>query len=321
MNNVYIGGNTISWDNPQVVGVGRTDNTVWVAGRNARDLGADLFEFRVDKITYSTRSMSDVTQDIEEALIEFKDHCDDMRAFGIPMIGTIRRMRDNGLFIPTTLNDIGMGEGLKSMFKGRLSDRRMEKAEEERLEIFKVLVKYVDAVDIELDTPIRDEVIGMALDNDVTPIVSYHNCLNTPSIEDIQSKYDEMRETEGKVFKLAYMATDQWDVIKLLKSLVDFHKHGKPVSVTAMGEIGKISKVVFPLFGSALTYGSLSNKKEPGEMYVKELKWTMALLKHDIPAIREAMETGRMPESFVRLNELFNPSIIQSSLSDYLSVS
>ena len=59
------------------------------------------------------------------------------------------------------------------------------------------------------------------------------------------------------------------DVLRLLE--VTLRAKG-PVCTIAMGETGRHSRVIAPIYGSVMTYGYVENAIAPGQLRVDELK-------------------------------------------------
>jgi 3-dehydroquinate dehydratase-1 len=64
------------------------------------------------------------------------------------------------------------------------------------------------------------------------------------------------------------MATSREDVTRLMRFTED---HAEPLVTIAMGDMGKVSRVVAPLFGSLFTYGYISHSAAPGQLSLEGL--------------------------------------------------
>ncbi|MBN1756944.1 MAG: type I 3-dehydroquinate dehydratase [Chitinispirillaceae bacterium] len=135
-----------------------------------------------------------------------------------------------------------------------------------RIEFFKACIPYVDGIDIELGTAISDTVTAIAQGK--TVIVSEHDFSATPTIGGLSSMVERARGQGADIVKIATMANSREDVVRLL----EFTRACKvPVVAFAMGPIGKVSRVIAPLFGTLFTYGYITKPVAPGQLSVEEL--------------------------------------------------
>jgi 3-dehydroquinate dehydratase I len=144
--------------------------------------------------------------------------------------------------------------------------RETEENKDIRLDIFKAVIPFVDAVDIEIDTSISRQVIAHAQAK--TIIVSEHDFEKTPDISHLESIVVKADALGAHIIKIATMAKHQRDVVRLM----EFTAACKNNLVTiAMGEYGNITRVLAPVFGSLFTYGFVKKAVAPGQMSVHKL--------------------------------------------------
>jgi 3-dehydroquinate dehydratase-1 len=160
------------------------------------------------------------------------------KAVDVPMIGTIRETKENKV---------------------------------KRLTMFKRIEPFVDAIDIEIDADITKEVIGCFTDK--TVIVSEHDFDKTPDENELSRIVDTAKSIGADIIKIAAMAHCREDVIRLLM----FTKERSEQLVTiSMGDIGRVTRVIAPLFGSLFTYAFITKGVAPGQLsldhMVEELK-------------------------------------------------
>ena len=127
----------------------------------------------------------------------------------------------------------------------------------------------VEGVDIELST-LRagrgKRVVEHARENDVAVVVSTHDFERTPDrsrLRELLTAADQWAD----VAKLAVTATDGADVLDLLAVTLEATRDGRPVATMAMGEAGRHSRVVAPLYGSRIGYAPLDSEQAtaPGQ--------------------------------------------------------
>ncbi|HII17242.1 TPA: shikimate dehydrogenase [Candidatus Woesearchaeota archaeon] len=102
-------------------------------------------------------------------------------------------------------------------------------------------------------------------------IVSHHDFSGVP--DGLERLYERMKITRADVLKIAVTArtiTDNLAVFALLKRAT---KEGIDLIALCMGAHGEISRILGPMFGSYLTFGSLDSGKEtaPGQIPSQEL--------------------------------------------------
>jgi 3-dehydroquinate dehydratase-1 len=144
--------------------------------------------------------------------------------------------------------------------------------EKERIDLLCQASEYADFVDIELRAELREELLGRI---DKPAIVSYHDFTRMPSPEELRSTLRVISESGASVAKIAVTPGQLRDNLTLLELLL---KTNTPLCVIAMGELGRHMRAIAPIYGSALTYGYVSEATTPGQMSVGELKQLLKLL-------------------------------------------
>lgn len=127
----------------------------------------------------------------------------------------------------------------------------------------------VEAVDIELSAVVDGDgkrVVDHARAHDVAVVVSTHDFEETPDHERLYELLERASE-HGDVAKLAVTAADADDVLDLLSVTRMATSDGMTVATMAMGEAGRHSRVVAPLYGSRLGYAPLNSERAtaPGQ--------------------------------------------------------
>jgi 3-dehydroquinate dehydratase-1 len=172
--------------------------------------------------------------------------CKAARVQKVPLIATVRSVEEGG---GVTLDD------------------------DQRLGLFEAALPHVDALDIEHHAAIRDRVIEIGRDAGKRVLVSYHDFDRTPSERDLVGIVDEAKSAGAEIVKLATAATSFADVERLFTVLLS--QRSKGLVAISLGAYGTVSRVVFPLFGSLLTYGFLHEAVAPGQLSVAELREEM----------------------------------------------
>jgi 3-dehydroquinate dehydratase/shikimate dehydrogenase len=101
-------------------------------------------------------------------------------------------------------------------------------------------------------------------------IVSHHDFEKTP--DDLETLYETMSLTPARILKIATQANDANDCIKHFRLLERAKKDGRKLIAIAMGEVGKITRILAPF----LTYAALDDEQAtaPGQITAKELRET-----------------------------------------------
>ena len=146
-------------------------------------------------------------------------------------------------------------------------------SERERTGLLENILACTDAIDIELsaDEECRDRLIKKAKELGKTVIVSSHFFESTPDSETMQRVIDSSLAAGCDIAKLAVMPQDTHDTLRLL----ELSLRNKDVCTIAMGNIGRHTRVIAPLYGSKLTYAAVSAEVAPGQLPVDELRKAM----------------------------------------------
>ena len=148
-------------------------------------------------------------------------------------------------------------------------------SEDERIRALLSLLHLTDAVDIELCAQKRDVVVKKAKTEGKTVIISTHDFKSTPEPDVMTGIINESFEAGADIAKLAVMPQTLTDVLRLLE--VTLRAYGK-ICTIAMGDTGRHSRVVAPIYGSVMTYGYVDKPTAPGQLRVDELKAVLELL-------------------------------------------
>ncbi|UWG47262.1 3-dehydroquinate dehydratase [Halanaeroarchaeum sp. HSR-CO] len=138
----------------------------------------------------------------------------------------------------------------------------------------------VEAVDVELDALIdtdvhedASEVLAAAESADVQTVVSSHDFERTPDLSELADRLAQLCAL-GDVGKLAVTAEHSGQVLDLLRVTYEFSRAGERVATMAMGQPGRHSRVVAPLYGSSIGYAPVdpANATAPGQYDLAQLR-------------------------------------------------
>ncbi|MFP4162965.1 MAG: type I 3-dehydroquinate dehydratase [Chitinispirillaceae bacterium] len=144
--------------------------------------------------------------------------------------------------------------------------RETEANKKNRLDIFSTMAPFVDCVDIELGTPEWKKMVDAS--SDAVIMVSEHDFEKMPDRSALEDMVKKALDQGAQIVKIAAMAGSFSDVTRLMRFAEDAEV---PVVAIAMGEVGKISRVMAPLFGSLFTYGFIGESVAPGQLSALKL--------------------------------------------------
>jgi 3-dehydroquinate dehydratase-1 len=147
----------------------------------------------------------------------------------------------------------------------------------------------VGAIDVELETVIDGEgkpVIEHAHAEGTQVIVSTHDFEKTPEAPKLRQLLDRACE-HGDVGKLAVTAETKDDVLELLAATRASTVGGDPIATMAMGEPGRHSRAVAPLYGSRIGYAPVdpANATAPGQYDLATLRRLVTDLQSQEPEL------------------------------------
>ena len=145
-------------------------------------------------------------------------------------------------------------------------------SERERIDLLIKAACYADYVDVELLADQRDDAIARIMK---PVIVSYHDFQGMPEKKELAGIYQEMKKTKAAIAKIAVTPQNLRDNLRILQFLLDADM---PLCMIAMGRMGRHLRAVAPLYGSALTYGFVTQSTAPGQMSLAELCLARKLL-------------------------------------------
>jgi 3-dehydroquinate dehydratase-1 len=149
--------------------------------------------------------------------------------------------------------------------------------EKERISILKLVAEYSPyLVDIEYSTLTKDKELLRYVRRTKTPIlVSWHDFKKTPSASSLLQKLKQMRQLSRYV-KMVTTANSIKDTASVLSL---YRKQDAGLIAFAMGDFGRISRILCMSLGSPYTYVSLGKPVAPGQFSVDEVKSLLALQK------------------------------------------
>lgn len=142
---------------------------------------------------------------------------------------------------------------------------KWEKSEEERIVLLRTAIADgVDYVDLEEDIAGQIPRFGKT-----KRIVSYHNFHETP--KDLREIHDRMKELDPDVIKMATMAHNPRDNIRMLELMGESEI---PTVAFCMGDMGTPSRILAARFSAPFTYATLHQDRTlaPGQLSYQQMR-------------------------------------------------
>jgi len=151
--------------------------------------------------------------------------------------------------------------------------------EKERISILKLVAEFNPyLLDVEYNTLKNKELYKFLKTNKVNLLVSWHDFSKTPGREFLKNMVKKMSRF-SKNIKIVTTARTIDDTLRILALY-----RQKPTSTNlvafAMGDYGRMSRILCTRLGSPFTYVSLGKPIAPGQFNIEEMKSIFSLQKH-----------------------------------------
>jgi len=150
--------------------------------------------------------------------------------------------------------------------------------EKERIAILKLIAEYTPfLLDVEFNTLKKNTQLRKYLKSTKTKLlVSWHDFKKTPNSVQLKSKINQMSKFSSNV-KIVSTAKSTDDSTRMLEL---YSKKGKMNLISfAMGDFGRISRILCLYLGSPYTYVSLGKAVAPGQFSIDEVNKIINLKK------------------------------------------
>ena len=225
-----------------VIVMGKNKEEVLEAARKAAESKADLIEWRADSLTEG-----EFDEDFHnEILAEIRDIIGDM-----PIIYTFRTLLEGGKEIEN--------EKYKDLI---LSVANAGITDLIDVEIFSFKLKARDIID-EIHSFTNVKVIG-----------SYHDFEGTPDTAELVYRLSVIDNCNADILKIATMPHKKKDVMRIMTAtiLTYTRPNPKPIISIAMGNMGRVTRLLGEFTGSSITFVSIGKSSAPGQMDIVKVR-------------------------------------------------
>ena len=134
-------------------------------------------------------------------------------------------------------------------------------------------------VDVEISTPKLEDLVKELKSLDAKPIVSFHKFDGSLSISELNNVLEREISSGAEVCKIVTTAKRMKDNLTTLNFTSTASSKTKVVCF-CMGELGKVSRLLSPMFGGFFTFASLEhgNETATGQLTIQEMKTAYKLL-------------------------------------------
>ena len=159
------------------------------------------------------------------------------------------------------------------------TDKASRSETEHRQLLIGVAKSGFEYVDIELSTPQLEDLVKELKALGAKPIVSFHKLDGSLSVPELNNVLEREISSGAEVCKIVTTAKQMKDNLTTLNFTSTASTKAKVVCF-CMGELGKISRLLSPLFGGFFTFASLEHGSETasGQLTIQEMKATYELL-------------------------------------------
>jgi 3-dehydroquinate dehydratase-1 len=204
-------------------------------------------------IERAEKAQADIIEVRLDCLEASRNLSDLVKSTKIPLIATNKLLSENGNFAGTET------ERQQTLFNAAKND--------------------FEYVDVDLSSPKHKETIDKLKLLGTKPIVSYHKFDGALSISEMEKVLEQEIASGASVCKIITTAKQIEDNLTALNFVSTMSSKTKLVCF-CMGELGKVSRLLSPMFGAFFTFASLQqgNKTAVGQMTIQEMKAAYDLL-------------------------------------------
>lgn len=189
---------------------------------------------------------------------------------------------DSNKKVKTVISQVDMPKIVSCRAKDALGF--FEGTEKERAERLMVALKAgADIIDIELTMKddLRKMIIKEAQKRNVPILIGYENLKETPDLNFLTKKAEEIRSLGPDIAKIAVRANSYADMISVLQLTLKCNDiFDIPFTTIAIGKYGSASRPLGCVLGSSMTYCTTKKREEapPGQLSVEDTRTIIEIL-------------------------------------------
>jgi 3-dehydroquinate dehydratase type I len=159
------------------------------------------------------------------------------------------------------------------------TDKSSRKETEHRQMLLSAAKGGFEYVDVELSTPQLKDLVKELKVLGAKPIVSFHKFDGSLSVSELNNILEREISNGAEVCKIVITSKHIEDNLTTLNFVSAASSKAKVVCF-CMGELGKVSRLLSPLFGSFFTFASLEQGSETalGQIAIQDMRATYGLL-------------------------------------------
>ncbi len=148
--------------------------------------------------------------------------------------------------------------------------------EDEYIKMYSNIIEsgLVNIIDVELlmGASAAQQLIAASHKNNVKVIMSNHDFSKTPDNDVIIERITKMENLGSDIAKMAAMPQNESDVIRLMSTTrILKDRINIPIVTMSMGKLGVISRMAGEVFGSDITFASVTSASAPGQINIDKL--------------------------------------------------
>lgn len=206
---------------------------------------ADIIELWLGEIFPNGGGFAKNGEKYLEKIFEAKKECNN-----IPLLLNVKDEKEKGNFIGTNEEKFSI----------------LQKGAQMRAE-------YID-IDFEFEEKFLSQLKISTQEKNSQLILSAHFFDGTPSFPALKNRVQRMQNAGADIVKIAAMPENNRDILSILRLSENLSRKQIPFITMSMAEKGKFSRIICPLFGSHIAFGSLdkSSASASGQMTADEVK-------------------------------------------------
>jgi 3-dehydroquinate dehydratase-1 len=133
--------------------------------------------------------------------------------------------------------------------------------------------KGFDYVDVEMETQNYKDMANRLREIGVKPIISFHDFYGTPSLSKLNKILKKQIQNKAYLCKIVNTSRSFEDNITTFNFVSKASRNARVVCFS-MGKLGKLSRLLCPLFGSFFTIASLEKERKTaiGQMTIQQMR-------------------------------------------------